>query len=934
METFLEEIARTLKKEHPNDLDQVTVVFNNRRSGLFLSRQFAQMSEQPTFLPRIIGIDELISELGGLEIIPNEFLLFNLFDIHQRLDSDERKYSTFEEFISLADMMLADFSEIDLYCVDAKQLFSNLKDIKEIGEWNIETGSLTDFQKHYLSFYTSLYQYYTQLHSILAKDKKAYSGMAYRYVAENIEKLNLKDTPKQIYFVGFNALSTSEQIIISHFIKNGVGKLICDGDAYYYDNPTQEAGHFLRKHHSDFPDIGNFENHFTQSHKNITITSCPENILQAKYAGQIVQQCIHDSSNEQTAIILADESLLIPVVNALPNEISAANITMGYPFSNTNSYTLMLEIISLQQHRKKENYYYQDILAILSNQCISNYLGINDLQAKIATLLAKDHIIYINKNELFKRCQEKEVQLGPIEFLFPNEQPSINALLNMACQLLKDINRANCFKHNEKEREASACLMQIVNYFLELQKKFNFIHDANTLLKIYNRLAKRRTVPFYGEPLQGLQILGVLETRNLDFSRVILLSANEGILPSGKSSNTLIPFNLKKHFNIPTFHDKDAVYAYNFYRLLQRATDVHIIYHEESNGIGKGEASRFVLQVRDELAKQYPNNISLHETIVSASNNAVKTFSKDYRPKDCRIMSILNDIANFGLSPSSLNKYRKCPLCFYYENILHIADLGEINEELEQTELGTCIHKALEQIYSETSDGNILSQTLQNALENIDSILDKAFENSFQNGRCETGRNHFLKSIAKMQIANLLRKEIKQINNNGPIQIIALEKELEKNISVPIGNTSVKVKIRGFADRIDKVNGITRVIDYKSGKVNKKDLEVDEPEPDPFTVPDKWFQVMLYSWLYCETIQPNEQLISGIYPLSHLQSTLEPATWEKQTIISAQHIDTMDSIINTILSELMNPEIPFRPNKDSTNCKLCPMHESCEKCFH
>ena len=333
MESFLSEIAQRLLNEYQDSLDKVTVVFNNRRSGLFLRQQFLKLSGEPLFLPRTIGMDILVSELGETEIISNELLLFELFDIHRNLLGENRKYDTFEEFITFGDTMLADFSEIDLYCVNAKQLFSNLHDIKSIGEWDIDSGKLTPFQEKYLLFYNTLYQYYNLLHQRLESQHKAYAGMAYRHVAENIEDiLSKRNSNQQVCFVGFNALSTSETRIIQHYIKNGLGKLYTDGDAYYYENEQQEAGHFLRKHHLSFPNIGNYDDHFAIGKKNITIINCPENILQCKYTGKIIEkelQANPESKLNQTAIVLADESLLLPMLNSLPKEVKTANITMG-----------------------------------------------------------------------------------------------------------------------------------------------------------------------------------------------------------------------------------------------------------------------------------------------------------------------------------------------------------------------------------------------------------------------------------------------------------------------------------------------------------------------------------------------------------------------------------------------------------------------------
>jgi CRISPR/Cas system-associated exonuclease Cas4 (RecB family) len=931
METFLAEVAQRLRTKHPDDLNQVTVIFNNRRSGLFLRRQFASMGGQPFFLPRIMGIDELISELGGLTIIPNEYLLFELFDIHRHLDEANDKYTNFEDFISFGEMMLADFSEIDLYCVDAQSLFSNLHDIKAIEKWNVETGQPTPFQEKYLTFYQSLYQYYTQLHKRLIERRQAYGGMAYRHVAENIDALAPNSDNRYYYFVGFNAISACEKLIIKHYLRQGNGTFITDGDAYYYDDSTQEAGHFLR----DNPFLtGEYPAHFAMEHKEITIVSCPENVLQSKYAGQQLAQQIQahpDNPIEQTAIVLADESLLLPVLNALPQEIKTANVTMGYPFSNTAVHSLVLKLFALHQRRREALFYHTDILDTLSDNGIATILGINNIHSQLSNLLANSHIIYATDEEITDLCRQLACDPTPIRFLFPHEIPTPDDFLLLLRQLIHTLYDIHALDNDRKEKEALACLLRIVDYFQELQKQYHFVDNLNTLLKIYTRLAQRNSVPFYGEPLQGLQILGVLETRNLDFKRVILLSANEGCLPSGKTSNTLIPYDLKVNFGIPTFHEKEAVYAYNFYRLLQRATDVHLVYHTETEGIGKGEPSRFLLQVRRELAQRYPDNIALHEEILFADSHAATTTVPPTYPKNSIILCQLEQIAKRGFSPSALNKYRSCPVRFYYENILNIKGNDPMNDDLEQNELGSCIHAVLEKIYSPYIGMQITSESLKEALGKVDNLLAEVLDQQFHHGRSHEGRNHFFESVAKIQITNFLKSEIRCLDRGEEIQILALEKELSHTIQATIGDSAQHVIIAGTADRIDNWNGYTRIIDYKSGKVDSKDLIVNESEPNWANVSDKWFQVMIYTWLAHHVGQVGEHYLSGIYPLGHLQSELLVAQWEGSTVLTPKHLQSFEKILHELITDIFNPDIPFIANPESKSCAHCPFAEICRR---
>lgn len=936
METFLAEVARTLREKHPNDLDKVTVVFNNRRSGLFLRRQFAAMDGGPFFLPNIIGIDELVSDLGNLEIVPNEFLLFELYNIHCLIGGENRKFQTFEEFLSFGDMMLVDFSEIDLYCVDAQQLFSNLHDIKAIGEWDITTGELTEFQKRYLEFYQSLYQYYKLIHERLLSQGKAFSGMAYRHVAENIESLYENKPVHKIYFVGFNALSSSEKTIIQHYEKLGIGQLITDGDAYYYNDADQEAGHFLRIHAAtQSTEDKVYTDHFALGRKDITIVSCPENVLQCKYAGELLaQQVQHTPENpiEQTAIVLADESLLMPTLNALPPEIKTANITMGYPFRSTAVHSLMIKLFSLQQRRRHNLFYHQDITDILTDLGICKILGINNIHYKLTHILTKEHFIYASKDEIDSFCKKMGCESTQLDFIFSEAEPTPDEFLKMAEQLTQILYTSKVYASDLKEKEALACLLEIIHHFQNLQNEYHFVENLNVLLKIYTRMAQRRSVSFYGEPLQGLQILGVLETRNLDFKRVILISANEGTIPSGKTNNTLIPYNLKVAFGIPTFHDKDAVYAYNFYRLLQRADNIHLLYSTESDGMGKGSPSRFILQVRRELAERYPDNITIHEKVLSAPNFSTPKSDIDQFGKDPLSIHRIKEIAEKGFSPSALNKYRSCPLKFYYENILGIQENDAVSEDMERNELGSYIHAVLENTYGQCKDGYVTVEILQNALDNIDNLLSEVLSQQFNHGRSHIGRNHYLESVAKIQISKFLAKEIAQIKKGAQIRILGLEERLSHTITINIEGNDYPVTIAGFADRIDQFNEFTRIIDYKSGKVEDKDLVVNDEQPDWSQVPDKWFQVMLYTWLYKHTHDTSSPHLAGIYPLGHTNSEFKHATWGSDEFMTPQHLAEFEQMLKEILSAIINPKIPFLPNQDSKN-KLCQYCSFCETCY-
>lgn len=936
METFLSEVAQQLRNEHPSDLDQVIVVFNNRRSGLFLNRQFSQMGGEAFFLPRVIGIDQLVSELGGLQIVPNEFLLFELFDIHRQLSNDGRKFETFEEFISFGEIMLSDFTEIDLYCADAHQLFCNLHDLKAMDAWDVEAGGLTPFQEKYLSFYQSLYQYYEQLRQRLSDQHKAYGGMAYRQVAENIDSLVGRIRCNQIYFVGFNALSVCEKRIIQCFVRRGIGRLITDGDAYYYDDEHQEAGRFLRKLKNDFSDIGGYKEHFSIGHKKITITKCSENILQCKYAGQILANQVRQNADdpiEQTAVVLADEKLLLPVLNALPSEIKTANVTMGFPFSHTAVHTLALKLLSLHQRRHGAYFYHQDIRDVLTDYCIGKLLGADDRHSRLTAAMVAEHIIYADGSTVQALCQKIGIDFCTISFLFAAETPDPTAWLELIRKLTGLLYSSEALRCNAKDQEALVCLLEITDYFEGLQDQYHFIDNLSVLTKIYTRLAQRRSVAFYGEPLNGLQILGMLETRNLDFRRVILLSANEGILPSGLSANTLIPFSLKKHFGIPTYHEKDAVYAYNFYRLLQRADEVHILVNTESDGMGKGEPSRFVMQLQRELAERYPDHIGLRQEVLATANRSEQLTPTDSVAKDESVMQRLESLADKGFSPSALNQYRGCPMKFYYEYILSLREKDDIEDDLAQNEVGSIIHKVLEKAYP--ADPNrpvpVTEKMLDDALSSLDELLAQASSSEYRHGRSREGRNHFFESVAKSQLTRFLNDEKKRIQQGNSLSIVSTETPVSHPIPIHDNPFFTTARISGVIDRIDIYNECLRIIDYKTGRVTASELKVANADPDLAEVPDKWFQVMLYAWAYSRKTSNTLLLQSGIFPLRHLGADLMPTSWGGASLISPEQINAFEILLKQLIQELLNPQVPFIAKHDSKLCQVCPFAETCQQ---
>lgn len=927
MDTFLKQIAQRIVDEHPRDTDEVLVVFNNNRSKRFFTKQFTTLG-RASFLPQVMAIDDFIAQLGGLEIVPNEFLLFELYNIHVQLGGTERKYQTFEEFISFGDLMMRDFSEIDQYLVDARQIFDNLHSLKSIGEWDIEGGGETEFQRKYLEFYRSLYDYYTRLHERLLSQGKAYSGMAYREVAEHIDEWKVKSEKwKAVYFVGFNALSRCEEQIISEFVRRDVGHLLCDNDVYFLE-PHQEAGYFLNKHMGDFPEIRpTGPSRFGIGEKHIAVVDCPENILQCKYTGQLLSahpEWLDPKEAESTAIVLADESLLIPTLNALPDitEPYTVNITMGYSYSNSMVHALIGRLFALYRQQDTRGYYHSTLTELFSDRFVGSLTKADNLRHSTERLMRRDSRIRCSSTDIEAVLREAGAEEpSRLLYLFPDHKPTPAECLVIFRRLATDLVSSDLLEKNLKEKQAVGSLAEILENLALLMDTYPFVTSTETLEKIYTRIAQRHAISLRGEPLQGLQILGMLETRNLDFKRVILLSANEGVLPSGRGDNTLIPNELKVHFGLPTYVEKDSVYAHHFYRLLQRAEQVYLLYSSENDGLGKGEASRFIRQVESELAPKF--NIPVTQVAVKADATLTVGQPLPEAVKTDAVMRRLREMGQKGLSPTSFVDYMECPLKYYYSRVLAIDEQEEMDEDLDASQLGDSIHKVLEDIFKPHCGEPLKQEVLKEALEHLPTYMEQAFKELYTGGRNTEGRNRFLYSVAEAQLRHILKNEMTHLERGEQLTINGVEEKISNHQLLD------GVTLKGKIDRVDTLDGCLRIIDYKTGKLEKKEITYHDGDEK---IPGKWLQLMWYALIYTRKYPNSNMLKVGIYPLRNLRSDVKMATWNDSEEITAEQLKGFEALLREKAEELMNPAASFSATPSKEACVYCPARKYCNFC--
>jgi ATP-dependent helicase/nuclease subunit B len=925
--TFLAKTAQHLIQTYDNSLSDCCVVLPNKRAGLFLKQELSKLIDKPIWLPPIMGAEELIEKLSNTQVIDNLTQLFELYEVYQQVTPNPE---TFEEFSKWGQILLHDFNEIDRYLIPTESFFTTMNNVRAIEVWNLGDGELTTIQQNYLAFWKQMGMLYHAFHEHLLKNNNAYQGKAFRIVAEQ-----LRDNPttfiekeikwKQLIFVGFNALTLAEETIITKLKEHGKAEILWDADEYYLNNEIQESGLFLRafKQKSIFTPFHWVSDKFKTEKKQINVIGIPQNIGQAKYLSTIFKQLKSQNQYKDTAVVLAEESILVPVLESIPAEISSINVTMGYPIKNaplSNFFEIYFNML-LNANRfgkgKQLTYHYKDISKLLQLP-ISQIIFGEQCIREVLQHIVKHNWVFINKEKLAYINDKLPFKLHEIF--------DINTTLDQSLAFIEA--GKTYFTRNESSAISSKMEMEYLFHFSKLFNQLKLLNASypvmdgiKTFVTIYRQLLSNLSIELYGEPLQGLQVMGMLETRNIDFKNVVMLSINEGILPAGKTFNSFIPFDVKREreFNLPTHIEKDAVYAYHFYRLVQNAENIYILYNTETNEFGSGEKSRFVTQLENELAL-FPN-IDINHKIVTYPTLTDKPIVNKI-VKSEKVISKLNEFFQTGVSPSALNAYMNCPLDFYNKYVLRINEVDEVEETVESSTFGTVIHDVLEELYKPFAENNLLvtSHDIKKMKGEVEELTKAAFvRQQFSERELQSGKNLITLKMALNYVDNFLTQEIKLLENTKTELYIKL---LEKQLGVDVSVNGNKVFLKGKADRIDVCNNQLRIVDYKTGSVDEKDLKI-ESVAEVLEKP-KAFQVLFYAYLYAKEHQlVNEVLTSGIVSLKKPSNGFMPLLINKNETITSSILAEFELLLLQLLTEIATPELVFEHDDEASYCLYC-----------
>lgn len=959
MKPFLYQVASLFYEKWGAEVSRLAFVFPNRRTGLFFQKYLSEVADTPLFSPTILTINDLFIQLSGKQSADRISMLFTLYDIYIRQSGSTE---TFDEFLYWGEMLLNDFDDIDKYMANARMLFSNVTDLREIeNDFDFlsdeQIAAIRSFwssfyprgdtpnQQQFLAVWQVLYDLYEEFRATLAAGGKGYEGMIFREVVESMERGESPDLPyERIVFVGLNALSVSEERFLAQLQKREIADFYWDYVSDKVIDPDNKASYFVSRNLKSFPSSMKLPPE-EKVKTEIEVIGIPSGIGQAKHVYTLLSDWCKEaemSSEEalRTAVILPDEHLLIPVLNAIPEQIRRINVTMGYPLAGTPVASLIEYILALQKNvryiDRNPLFYFRDVLPVLNHRYILSTSP--EIISSLVKEITENNKIYISHTEL-EKTPLLEILFTPVT--------GVEAFSDYLIKVLEELNKVMSALSDEEEEDATLRTNDleqefIFHYFTTVNRMKEVMKDARIEMKIdtFFRLLKRVTdtitIPFHGEPLSGLQIMGVLETRALDFDRLIILSMNEGIFPQRKAANSFIPYNLRRGFGLPTYEHQDSVWAYHFYRLIERASHVSLLYDTRSNGLQTGEVSRFVHQLH------YHYEVPMRDKLVVYNVSSSKTPPLAV-PKREDIMRRLDAYRKGGskaISASAINTYLDCPLKFYFSVVEGIREEEEVSETIESDVFGSILHKVMEELYK-PFQGKMVTVDLLKAIRKDTALLTGAIARAFASEffktevvRSLTGQNYLIGEMIRKYVEKILERDGKLT----PFVYIESERKINGLISL---SDHSEIRLKGFIDRVDEVLDAIRIIDYKSGSGTTTFSSIEslfnKEEKDRAKAV---MQVFMYCWMYAhftenkgKTIQP------GIYYVRSLFSDpFDPSVYHRIERGKSEKVEDFSGYAQAFeeglrgcLDEIFNPEIPFTQTPTGKACSYCPFKGICGK---
>ncbi|WP_296259031.1 PD-(D/E)XK nuclease family protein [uncultured Phocaeicola sp.] len=956
MKTFLQETAHDLYRKLNGDFTDVAVVFPNKRASLFFNEYLTHESERPLWSPTYISISELFRQCATWQIGDSIKLVCDLYKVFREVTGSTE---TLDDFYFWGEMLIADFDDADKNLANTQALFSNLKDLNALTDnydflekgqkdalaqffRNFSIDRVTELKQRFISIWDTLGDIYSHYKALLESQNIAYEGMMYRKVIETLDTENL---PYRKYiFVGFNVLNKVEHTLFHKLNEAGKALFYWDYDIFYLERTPHEAGEFIRRNLRDFPSElppSIFDN--LNHPKDITFVESPTENGQARYLPQWLRENLTVEEKE-TAVVLCNEALLQPVLHSLPENIRHTNITMGFPLSQTPVYSFvntLLELHTSGYDARNGRYRFESVVSLLRHPYTRK---LSSEAERLEQTLVCDNRFYPLPSEL-----GKDEILGMF-FLPRTTNEALCHLLKTALELTATLYKQQKAPANDAfdqlYREALFKAYTLTNRFYALIENKELDVKPDTFQRLLTRVMAASSIPFHGEPAIGLQVMGVLETRNLDFRHLIMLSVNEGQLPQTGSDASFIPYNLRKAFGMTTIDHKIAVYAYYFYRLLQRSEKATLVFNTATDGINRGEMSRFMLQFLIEWgysvrrlrleAGQSPQGTQLIriEKNVNTLRRMWQTFDLRYNPKSV-------------LSPSALNTYLDCSLKFYYKYVARLEAPDEVSSEIDAAKFGSIFHDAAEHIYKDlTKHGkNIDKQTIETLLKDdirLQNYVDDGFKRLFFHlpageKPSYNGIQLINSAVILRYVKQLLRRDLEYV----PFTFTASEYPVYEELEVSAAGEILRTRIGGIIDRIDAKGDILRIVDYKTG--GSADTP---PDVESLFTPDKKrsnyvFQTFLYAAIVCRKLRESHdtrRVAPSLLYIHHAASEsytpvirMGSKGKAEEVYDFARYEAEFREHLNKLITEIFSPETAFGQTAITDKCTFCDFKNLCKR---
>lgn len=945
MRSFVGQVAQSLYNRFGDDVSTLRIVFPSKRARLFFNEELKSHIEKPMWQPSYISIDDMLHGLSALRKADELLLVAELYNIYNRYHAEP-----FDRFYPWGKMLLADFDTIDKYMINALELYQNVSDLKQIDNYFADREESSDHerelvrtfwrtfntaqvksaeQRSFLRVWESLGEIYTLFRERLREQGLCYPGMMYRELAESLDpKRDCSFATDATYcFVGFNALNECEKRIFSYMKRQNGALFFWDYDNYFMEDTNQEAGRFIRRNIALWGESEILSNDNFSHPKDIEVVSSPSDIMQCKVLYRKLEELFLEQGfvDKETAVVLTDENLLTTVLNSIPKQIERINITMGYPLSSTIPYLLTEQILRLYNRRREGRFYHSDLTALLNH----TYLKSVEAERLLKELATRGEI-YVEPSTLATSDEVLSCLFRPVE--------SVDQLSMQLVEILEMCQRRNQAE-SEYAREQREFIYLIIRSLLKFRntiERCTITLSGGMYASLVGQMLRAQRIPYNGEPLGGLQIMGILETRNVDFKNIIFLSVTDDNFPGNLASTSYIPFNLRLAFGMPTPTDHEAMYAYYFYRAISRAQRVVMAYCSASEEMRTGEPSRYIYQ----LDYESPHLVHRSSVNLIITPAPIATMSA---PKD---ESVLKKLASKRFSPSQINRYLECPFRFYLNDIEYIKiDDSEPEEEMSRMDMGTTLHRTMEMLYTpllgKVSPQGEIARMVEDRAMVVDTV-NRAFAEvmaSRAEGLPSQGQLRIVRGILTRFTDRILRYDAAQ---SDVFIIEALEEPIE--MEVDLGN-DIKIRMKGTADRLDRLQGgDLRIIDYKSGGddlwfQNVAQLFTNGYIPRGSDVlkykkrNSAALQTLIYALMFSQ--KRGVDAIPNLYVAPRMwQSDFSPLLVQGSKAMSCLDHDTVNQLkeaLRDMFKEIFDPEIDFVQSQFIESCTYCDFRKLCKR---